>query len=367
MAAPWTHTAYPQQIHFGAGAAGRAAQVLKDTGTRSWMVVTTAGRVASDDGRRLIDLLGRAVTSTFADVTAPLHTDTVEAALRQARRDAVEGIVSFGGSTCADLAKAVCFFAEHEAGTPGVSHADRPVIAHVAVPTTYSPCFLVPAFAMTDPQTRRTRAAGGPTLAPGAAICDPDVVVSAPDTAAATGMVALATAVGVVTQPGAPPEARAVALAAVQRAAAVLPYLADEPGEPAARGDLLTATVLAGRARQNTEAGLHHVLATLLAGRGGVPYAPVAAALLPHVLRFNADVSPGWDVLGPALGDPDDPAGAVERLLERTGLPRTLQACGVDPLELDAVAALAAADPAIRTNPRPAGEADARAILEDAL
>ena len=366
MSDSWAHTSYPQQVHFGSGALDRTAQVLKDTGPRAWMLVTSPGRFGSDDGRRLVRVLGRAVASTFAEVTAPLHTDTVEAAVRQARRDAVEGIVSFGGSACADVAKAVCFFAEHEAGTPGVSHADRPVVPHVAVPTTYAPCFLLPGFAMTDPQTRRTREAVGPTLAPVAAVCDPDVVVSEPARAASTGIVVIATAVEAATAERATPEARALAVAAAERAAAVLPYLAADPTEPGPRADLLTATVLAARARQNAEAGLHHVLSVLLAGRCGIPYAPVAAALLSHVMRFNADASPGWHRLGAAVGDAEDPAGAVARLVQRVGLPSTLTECGADPLELDAVAALAAADPAMLTNPRPAGEADARAILEGA-
>jgi alcohol dehydrogenase class IV len=368
VSASWVHTAYPQQVHFGAGAVNRLAQVLKDAGARSWMLVTSPGRLGSDDGRRVVQLLGRALTSTFAEVAAPLRTDTVEGAVRQARRDAVEGVVSFGGAACADLAKAICFFAEHEAGTPGVSHADRPVVPHVAVPTTYAPCFLLPSFAMTDAQTRRTREAAGPTLAPVAAICDPDVVVTGPGRpVAASGMVAIATAVEAAGAAGASPEARALAVAAAERAAAVLPYLANDPADPSARGDMLAATVMAGRARQNAEPGLHHVLSVLVAGRCGIAYAPVAAVLLPHVMRFNSDAAPaGPHRLGAALGDPDDPPGAVERMLERLGLPLTLMECGVDPLEFDTVAALAAGDPAMRTNPRPAGEADARAILEGA-
>jgi alcohol dehydrogenase class IV len=41
--------------------------------------------------------------------------------MQQARRDAVDGVVSFGGGSCADLGKAVSYFTEQEAGTPGAS------------------------------------------------------------------------------------------------------------------------------------------------------------------------------------------------------------------------------------------------------
>ena len=55
----------------------------------------------------------------------------VQAAVMQARRDGVDGIVSFGGGSAADTGKAVCFFTEQEQGTPGSSFADRPVLPHV--------------------------------------------------------------------------------------------------------------------------------------------------------------------------------------------------------------------------------------------
>ena len=51
-----------------------------------------------------------------------------------ARDRDVDCIVSFGGGSCADLGKAVSFFVEQEAGTPGASYIDRPVLPHVVDP-----------------------------------------------------------------------------------------------------------------------------------------------------------------------------------------------------------------------------------------
>ena len=42
---------------------------------------------------------------------------------------------------------------------------DRPALAHVSVPTTYSGAELTPFFGMTDPATRQKSGAGGPTTA----------------------------------------------------------------------------------------------------------------------------------------------------------------------------------------------------------
>ena len=45
----------------------------------------------------------------------------MQQALLHARRDNIDGIVSFGGGACADLGKAVAFFTEQEAGVPGAA------------------------------------------------------------------------------------------------------------------------------------------------------------------------------------------------------------------------------------------------------
>jgi alcohol dehydrogenase class IV len=114
--------------------------------------------------------------------------------------------------------------------------------------------------------------------------------------------------------------------------------------------------------------GVHHGLAQVLGGRTGVPHGLVNALLLAHALRFTAEAVPAEaHRIGTALGDPDDPAGAVDRLRERLGLPAGLGQCGVDKEELDVVARLAMDNRNVGNNPRPVSEEDARAILEAAF
>ena len=177
----WTHTGYAQQLVFGPGAVQRlpehrcAPSVL-----RRVLLVTTEGRAASDDGERVraahrplagVDVRRRAVARARCRV--------VQEAVRQARRDAVDAVVSFGGGSCADLGKAVCWFTEQEQGTPGAIYADRPVLPHVSIPTTYSGAELTPV--LRHDRSRRPgqkSGAGGPTTAPLAAIYDPELTLS---------------------------------------------------------------------------------------------------------------------------------------------------------------------------------------------
>lgn len=366
--AAWTHTSYAQQLIFGAGAVRRVGEVARVLGLRRVLLVTTAGRLQAEEGVTVVAALGPALGSTFAEVVSHVPAPTVQAALRQARRDGVDGIVSLGGGSCADTAKAVNFFTEQEAGTPAASWVDRPALPHIAVPTTYSGAELTPFFGMTDPRTRRKTGAGGPTCAPVAVIYDPELTAGTPPKVRAqTGMNALAHCVEIAWSTATTPEAEAIALAGARRIVEALPSVVADPTDPAARAAMLEGAVLAGRCLQNGLMGVHHGLCQLLGGRTGIPHGLANAVLLPHAVRFNtAAVPDAVRRVGLAIGAPDDPAGAIEALVGRLGLPTRLSACGVTEDDLHAVAAAAPDNGNVRANPRPVTEADARALLDAA-
>jgi maleylacetate reductase len=361
----WTHTGFAQQIVFGVGVLDRLGDLLKSIGVRRVLLITTAGRGASDDGGRVTCSIGRSLESTFAEVTSHVPTPMVQAAVMQARRDGVDGIVSFGGGSVADTAKAVCFFTEQERGTPGSSFADRPVLPHVSITTTYSGAELTPFFGMTDPATRQKSGAGGPTIAPLAALYDPILTLSTPaPVSAGTGMNALAHCIEVVWSPHRTPEAEAIALAGARRVFYALPRVVDDPTDLVARTAMLQGAILAGRCLQNASMGVHHGLAQLVGGRTGIAHGLANAIVLPAAMAYNAEVVP--DALA-RLADAlavDDATVAVAALVERLGLPTRLSDVGVADDDIEAVARLSQGNANVRANPRPVSEDDARHILE---
>jgi alcohol dehydrogenase class IV len=360
MGVQWTHVGYPQRIVFGPDAVDTLGEVVRDAGLRRVLLVTTEGRLSSEAGERVVGRLGRLRSSTFAGVRSHVPTWVAEAAVTQALEDGVDGVVSFGGGSCADAGKAVCFFAEQQHGMS---------LAHVSVPTTYSGAELTPFFGMTDEATRQKSGAGGPHLAPVAAVYDSVLTLDTPvRVSAETGMNALAHGIECAYSPARTPEAEAVALAAVERIAVALPDVVDTPGALAARTAMLEGAALGGRCLQNASMGVHHGLAQLLGGRTGIPHGLANAVLLAHALRFNLDaVGPAAYRIGVALGDPDDPAGAVDRLRERVGLPGRLSDCGVTEEDVEVVARLAQGNRNVQANPRPVSEDDALAVLRAAF
>ena len=364
--AEWTHTGLAQQIVFGAGAVSRLPDLTKAVGARRLLLVTTPDRADSDDGRRLVQVLGRSLASTFAEVASHVPTPLVQAALLQARRDGVDGIVSFGGGSCADAAKAVAFFTEQEGGTPGASFADRPVLPHISVPTTYSGAELTPFFGMTDPRTRQKSGAGGPTSAPLVVVYDPELARSTPARVSAeTGMNALAHCVEAAWSPSRTPEAEAIALAGFRRIMSALPLVVEEPDSLDTRAAMFEGAALGGRCLQNASMGVHHGLAQLVGGRTGIPHGLANAVILPHAIRFNADAVPtSIAALAGTIGaDPASLADVVAMMAGFMGLPSTLSECGVDEDDLAAIARLSQSSPAVRANPRPVSEDDALQVL----
>jgi alcohol dehydrogenase class IV len=361
-----------QRIRFGIDALDQVPEVVKELNGRRVLLITTAGRRQSPAGERLVSRLGRMLASVFDEARPHVPTTVVQAALTRARNESVDCVVSFGGGSCSDLAKAVCFFTEQQAGLPGTSYLDRPALPHIAIPTTYSGAELTGGFGMTDEATHRKQGAGGPTTAPVAAIYDPVVTLDTPSRVSAeTGMNALAHGVECAYSPRRTPEAEAIALASIARVAEALPAVVDQPGDLRARVAMLEGAALGGRCLQNASMGVHHGLAQLMGGRTGIPHGLANGILLAHAMRFNEAAAPEemariGAALGSELGGPADPPGAVDRLRARLGLPAGWSDCGITDDDLAAVARMAPSSPAVAANLRPVSEDDAREILEAA-
>ncbi|MFP4513742.1 MAG: iron-containing alcohol dehydrogenase family protein [Acidimicrobiales bacterium] len=367
----WVHTSIAQQVVVGPGAVTTIGEVLTMLGMRRVLLVTTRGRAGSDGGDRVRAAIGRGLADTFDEVVADVPTTAVQAAVANLRGEAFDGLVSFGGGAAVDTAKALAFFHEHESGTPAAGFADRPVLPHVAIPTTLAGAAFSTTFSMVDPQSRRSTTAGAPTMVPSAVLVDPELGADL-SSELLLGSIATAVAHGVeaLWTPDRTPEAEALASAGLGRLAVAAPDAMAEPGDIERRAALVDGAVLCGRARQNAGDGLHHVLVQLVAARAQVPHGPVHAALLPATTGFTTDVVPdAAAAISRALGhtgEPDDAGGAVSALLERLGPVQGLSDLGVGEDDLEAVARQAGSHRGVQVHPRPAGEADITALLEDA-
>jgi alcohol dehydrogenase class IV len=194
---------------------------------------------------------------------------------------------------------------------------------------------------------------------------DPDLTLDLPPSvSAASGMNAIAHCVEALYAPDASPVSSLLAEDGLRRLAASLPQVLRSPRDAAARGEALVGAHLAGRALDLTSMGLHHKLCHVLGGSFGLPHAATHAALLPHVVAYNASAAPAaLGRVAAVLGVADAAAGLHD--LGRALRTPTLAELGFGPEDIPRAAALAVTGS--YPNPRPVTEPAVRYILEHAL
>jgi alcohol dehydrogenase class IV len=147
-------------------------------------------------------------------------------------------------------------------------------------------------------------------------------------------------------------------------------------GDAAARGELVLAAVLCGQGTDFTGAGITTALGHIIGSRHHVENGIVNAIMLPHALRFSAEViQPGLAKVAAALGiAPRDDVlllktviDGVTRVCGVLDVPRRLRDVGVPHEALPEIATLGMADWFLRGNPRPIrAAAELQQILEEA-
>ncbi|HTX23633.1 MAG TPA: iron-containing alcohol dehydrogenase [Steroidobacteraceae bacterium] len=366
----WTHVSYAQELRFGSRAIEDAGRALEALGARRVLLITTSRGRESASGQRLARSLGGALVAVFDGARPHVPQGVVRSAHERLRSERIDAIVSFGGGSCSDLGKAVCYFEEQQGEEPGTSCFDRPAVPHATVPTTYSGAELTPFFGMMDETARRKSGFGGPTIAPAIVLYDPQVTLDLPPRVSAeTGMNALAHCVEAAWSPARTVEAEAIALAGAAQIYRWLPRVVEHPQDLEARTAMLAGAMLAGRALQNASMGVHHGLAQMVGARTGIPHGLANALILAHAAQFNADAVPdAMGRLAAAFGRRDgDAVRAIDDLRARLGLPAHLSDCGVSAEDVEVIARLSAANTTLAKNPKRVREADARAILAAAL
>jgi maleylacetate reductase len=217
---------------------------------------------------------------------------------------------------------------------------------------------------MTDAGGKKT--GRDPHVAPRVVVYDPALTLALPPlVSAASGMNAMAHAVEALYAANASPVALSLAEEAARLLASSLPLIASTPHDGDARANALAGAHLAGRSLDLAAMGLHHRLCHILGGSFGLPHARTHAALLPHVVAFNAPAAPtAMRRLANAL-NVADPVAGIASLARTLGVATPLSALGLrsEDLERAASEAMTTAYP----NPRSATRDEVRALLDAAL
>ena len=290
-------------------------------------------------------------------------------------------VVALGGGSSIDAAKATILMAKRSGAKDGISL--------IAIPTTSGTGSEVTSFAViTDREKGVKYPLVDEALLPDYAIMDPSLVVSAPPRITAdTGFDVITHALEAYVSVGANDYSDALAEKALELAFQYLPKAYANGQDLEAREKMHTASCLAGMAFNAVSLGINHGIAHQLGARFHIPHGRANAMLLPHVVRFNANLDANFGAkqettaslryahIARRIGLSGDDTNALVLalirhmfyMLKMTETPATLKDAGVtkEAYESVKVAMIDAAlkDACTATNPRPLDEDDVASIL----
>ena len=336
------------RIVFGAGSLERLGEVARELGFRRTLLVTDAGLMGAGHARAAERLLPAPVL--FSDFGANPDSDMVERGRAFAAENGVDSIVGLGGGSAMDCAKAINFVLTNGGRMQdyqGYGKAAQPLLPMIGVPTTTGTGSEAQSYALiSDAQTHRKMACGAPGAAFRVAILDPVLAASQPASVRAqAGYDAISHAVETWVTTKRNTFSEVFSREAWRLLNGNFEAMLGHAEDVERAGAMLLGAHYAGVAIEHSMLGATHACANPLTAKYGTPHGSAIAALLPTVVRWNAD--PRYRELH------SDVASRLVELRAAAGLPVNVRAAGGLEPDLPRLAEEAAEQWTGRFNPRP--------------
>jgi maleylacetate reductase len=356
------------EVVFGSPAAEAVAGQMKRLhASRAFLMVSGTLNRTTDEIEKIRQALGSRCVGTFDAMPPHTPREAVVAAAEQARSAGADLIVTVGGGSITDGAKAVQLCLANDVrtaddidriraikGVPPPMNA--PVVRQISVPTTIAGGEFSAIAGVTNKRSKVKETVRHGLVMPRAAILDPAVTVHTPEWLwLSTGIRAVDHCVEGLCSREAHPFADAQALKGLSMLAQALPRVKADSRDLDARMDCQIGTWLSmGPLSSGVPMGASHGIGYVLGAVYDVPHGYTSCVMLPSVLRWNSqDNAERQALVAAAMGQPGrDAADVLDGFIRSLGMPRSLQDVRIDPAHFDRIAELAMATPWIPRNPR---------------
>ncbi|XVV10187.1 iron-containing alcohol dehydrogenase family protein [Actinoplanes sp. CA-131856] len=333
---------------------------------------------------RLHDVLGDRLAGQFDHVQAHSPVPSVLAARDFLAAHDADAIVAVGGGSAVVTARAAAILLAEQSevgdvctrrATDGRLISPRlsaPKLPQWVVATTPTTAYAKAGAAVRDPATGERFALFDPKARAQGVMLDPMMASTAPpELISSAALNVFSMAVEGLASRTADPLADALLAHALRAVVTWLPRTRKEPGHAEPRLQLMLAAILAGQGTDATGGGLAQALSHAAGPRSSVPSGVVEALLLPHALRFVAEVTGDRltamaDYLGLADKSPSAVITEVERLLTVFEVPARLRDVGISSAALEETGTHAMDDWALTAAARVPDAGDVRALLNAA-
>jgi maleylacetate reductase len=369
------------EVVFGRPASEAILEQMNRLGSkRAFLMVSGTLNRETDVIENIRRILGPRGVGTFDAMPPHTPRTAVIAATEQARAADADLIVTVGGGSITDGAKAVQLCLANNIRSPddidriragrGASpQLNPPAVRQISAPTTIAGGEFSATAGVTNEKTKVKEALRHPLLMPRATILDPWLGAHTPEWLwLSTGIRAVDHCVEGICSREAHPYGDAQALRGLAMLAQALPRVKADAGDLDARMDCQIGTWLStGPLASGVPMGASHGIGYVLGAEFGVPHGHTSCVMLPSVMRWNKSANAERQALvASAMGHPNEDAGDVlDDFIRGLGMPRSLREVKVGPEHFDRIAQQAMATPWVPRNPRKIeGPAQVREILD---
>ena len=288
----------PSILRIGGGSFGEAGALLVQLGCKKPLIVTDGFLMKTQLAERLQKQIKDAGmrAGIFHDTVADPTSDVVDAGVRVFHEGGHDGLVSLGGGSPMDTAKAMGMLVAN-GGRVRDYKVPHPIPLagppHLAIPTTAGTGSEVTRFTVvSDSESGEKMLIAGGVLVPAVALVDYELTLSMPARLTAdTGTDSLTHAIESYVSRKANGFTDALALTAMKTIWKVLPFCVHEPSNREAREAMMLAATQAGMAFSNASVALVHGMSRPLGAHFHVPHGLSNAMLLPAVTAFSVEAA----------------------------------------------------------------------------
>jgi maleylacetate reductase len=344
-----------------------AAQMDRLGASRAFLMVSGTLNRQTGEIEKIRKALGSRCAGTFDAMPPHTPREAVIAAAGQAEAAGADLIVTVGGGSITDGAKAVQLCLANDVRTvddierirthKGVAPPmNAPTVRQISVPTTIAGGEFSAIAGVTNARTKVKEMLRHELVMPRAAILDPALTVHTPEWLfLSTGIRAVDHCVEGLCSREAHPYADAQAMKGLSMLAQALPQVKANPGDLDARMDCQIGTWLSmAPLSAGVPMGASHGIGYVLGAVFDVPHGYTSCVMLPSVMRWNKQENAERQALvSEAMGQPGkDAADVLDGFIRSLGLPRSLRDVRVSPEHFEAIAEQAMRTPWIPRNPR---------------
>jgi alcohol dehydrogenase class IV len=366
--------AWPKELHFERGGVHRLGPLLDGLGARRALVITGRTVAHGSIGAAVRAALGERLAALYDGVLPHTPLATVEAAAELFASSGADALISVGGGSATDTAKAVAVRLAGDVNAfrldLGAPRRGLPLSTpqHLAVPTiTGAGNVLLPTAGILDPETRVKMLFDDALLVPQLSLLDAELLVHCgPELTSLTGIRSIVGCVEALISRRRNPLSSTLALEAIRMMRESLTQTARDAHDVDAREQSLYSAVMGTMATSNAGVTGAHAVGLIVGGRYGSPHGVPHAIVLPAIMRaFASELAPFAAALRAALAAGTDPAAdAFERLVRDAGMATRLREAGIPHADLPDIAAQTATLPMMQNAPRAVAAAEIHSWLE---